>query len=230
MDEEANSLASALGPRNQDDVRLVIGAYHMRIIIEPPTEAHPGNILYPPPTICLRAHEDCQEGEDLAEDLSSFWAFVSVVSDDGMVALAPPSTTLISGSLVDSVHKVDPLEDEDEIGYFLFPSLRINQPGSFRLRISLLHMPTVGSDALNADGSVSRSPGAINTGSVVTRMIRVHDNAPVAQLGRLRNGLLEEHHLQRKDSQRIIHEIPHKRERTVAQEDTDVMKFFDEDP
>lgn len=154
----------------------------MQIIIQPPREARPGDILSPPLTICLRTLEDSEEAERLMEDLGNYWASISVVSEDGMIALAPPSTTLMSGTLVDSVREADQTEDERETGYLLFQNVSIHQRGNFRLRVSLMQMSSR-DPASNACGSDTRSSGAINIGSVVTHVIHVYDCAPVAHIG-----------------------------------------------
>ncbi|KAI4174593.1 MAG: hypothetical protein LQ343_002166 [Gyalolechia ehrenbergii] len=100
-----------------------------------------------------------------------------------MVALAPPSTTLISGTLVDSVREAYHVEDEGEIGYFLFQNLSINRPGNCRFRISLMQMPTSGTQAPNANDDTTPSLGIMNNGSILTRLVRIHDNAPRPSVG-----------------------------------------------
>lgn len=169
--EDAESLGSALSP------------YQMHIIIDPPIEARPGSTLIPPVTVALHARETDEDGEAQAEDLSSYFASVSLISADGLVALAPPSTTLLSGSLVDSIREPDPAEGERVVGYVLFQSLIINQPGDFRLRISLLRMPSDISDAENAAGGFMLSSGVLNTGGVTTRVIHVRRDAPATGSG-----------------------------------------------
>lgn len=155
----------------------------MQIVIQPPREARPGEILVPPLMICLRTPGNYREDENVVEDLGSYWAAVSMVSEDGMIALAPPSTTLLSGTLVDSVHEAYQAEDESEIGYFVFQNLRIHEPGNFRLRISLMQMPTSRHQTLNAGGNTTQSSSARNTGNVITHVIRIHECAPVAYVG-----------------------------------------------
>ncbi|KAI4171928.1 MAG: hypothetical protein LQ346_008681 [Caloplaca aetnensis] len=156
-------------------VRSALSPYQMHIIREPPIEVRPGNTLIPPVRVALRT----QETGARAIDLNSYWASVSLISADGLVALAPPSTTLLSGSLVDSIREPGSAENESGIGYALFQNLVINQPGNFRLRISLLRMPSGISDAGNTAGGLLPSSGVLNTGSVTTRVIHVHRDAPM---------------------------------------------------
>ncbi|KAL8994300.1 MAG: hypothetical protein Q9188_007107 [Gyalolechia gomerana] len=183
MDEEADSVIGTSTMQDREGGYSLLSPYRMHIVIEPPREARLGDRLIPPPTVCLRTPEDHREDESLVEDLSRFWASVSMVSEDGMVALAPPSTTLISGTLVDSVREAYHVEDEGEIGYFLFQNLSINQPGNFRFRISLMQMPTSGTQAPDGNGDTTPLLGIMNTGSILTRVISIHDNAPRPNVG-----------------------------------------------
>lgn len=190
MEERSNPAIGVSTLEETGDHHGALSPYRMHIIIQPPREARPGHNLVPPLTIFLRARNTDQDHEAVAEDTSSYWASVSLVSEDGMIALAPPSTTLLSGTLVDSIREPDPAEDEGGIGYVLFERLAINQPGNFRLRISLPRMPTGDSDgSKTTGGSVPPSPGVLNTGSVVTRVICIHDDAPVPRLGEFTSGL-----------------------------------------
>lgn len=167
------TVANAEGPG------VASNPYEMHIIVQPPHQARSGHVLTPPTTISLRSSGASQAGQGLGGNINNYWAFVSVVSEDGMVALAPPSTTLLSGALADSVHE-DRLTDSGQgIGHCAFPNLTINQAGDFRLRISLLRMPTGqgGPSAGSLDTSVR------NVASVLSHVIHVHDNASAQRLG-----------------------------------------------
>ncbi|KAL8933645.1 MAG: hypothetical protein Q9216_006273 [Gyalolechia sp. 2 TL-2023] len=169
--------------QNRESGHNALGPYQINIIIEPPREARPGEVLIPPLALCLHARGDHREDESLVEDLSSYWASVSLVSEDGLVALAPPSTTLISGILVDSVREAYQMEHEGEIGYFLFQNLSINQPGNFRFCISLMQMPTGRHQTPNPSGNITPSFDVMNIGSTFTRVIRVYESAPGPHVG-----------------------------------------------
>lgn len=148
----------------------------MHIDVQPPSEARSGNVLDPPTRISLRPH-GVERGEEVRiADISGYWAFISVVSEDGTTTLAPPSTSLLSGTLVAPVHEACPNGDEQEAGHLSFENLTINQPGNFRLRISLLRMVTVNTGASGAVDGVSLQPSVRNTGSVVTHVVRVGGN------------------------------------------------------
>ncbi|KAL8998662.1 MAG: hypothetical protein Q9169_002323 [Polycauliona sp. 2 TL-2023] len=149
--------------------------YEMHIILQPPVESRPGNTLTPPMIISLRKRSAPYGEVALEADTGGCWAIASVVSEDGLVALAPPSSSLLSGTLADSVHSSRLTEAEGDVGHLAFDNLTINQPGCFRLRISLLQMPG------NQD---SLATGVRNIASVLSHVIRVGHNAPAPALGK----------------------------------------------
>lgn len=154
--------------------------YEMQIVIQPPAETRPGNILRPPTVVSLRKVGASHREEGLSTDINGYWAFVSVVSEDGLVALAPPSTSLISGTLADSVHEGRLTEAEEDVGHLAFPNLAINQIGRFRLHISLLQMP--GSPGSLSAGE-SEPTDVKNIASVMSDVIHVKHDAAASQLG-----------------------------------------------
>ena len=157
------------------DVELNV--YKMHILIQPPVESRPGSILRQPTVVSLRK-VGVSHREGLSTDINGYWAFVSVVSEDGMVALAPPSTSLISGTI--AVHEGRSTEAEEDVGHLEFPNLAINQTGRFRLRISLLQM-LGSSEGLSVGESEPR--GVKNIASVVSDVIHVKHDAAAPQLG-----------------------------------------------
>lgn len=185
VNEPSASVAETLATEDAESSADALGPYQMHIIIEPPIEARPGNTLIPPVTVALQARETDENGEARAKDLSSYWTSASLISADGLVALAPPSTTLLSGSLVNSIQEPDCAEGESVVGYVLFQNLIINQPGDFRLRISLLRIPSDITDVENATGGFLPSSGVFNAASVTTRVIHVQRDAPATRSGEL---------------------------------------------
>lgn len=156
--------------------------YEMHIIIQPPVESRPGNTLTPPLIISLRRNEGSRTEERLIADIHSYWAFVSAVSEDGLVALAPPSNSLLSGTLADSVHEARLTEAEEDVGHVAFQNLAINQTGRFRLRISLLQMP--GSQDGPSRGGWGQA-SVRNIASVLSHVIRVENSASAPRIGQL---------------------------------------------
>ncbi|KAI4251206.1 MAG: hypothetical protein LQ352_004995 [Teloschistes flavicans] len=142
----------------------------MHILVQPPHEARSGHVLTPATTVSLRSHQSDGEGENAADKVAGCWAFVSVVTEDGSTSLAPPSTTLLSGTLVDSVRETSSHnEDDEEVGRILLENITINQPGEYRLHISLLRM----ADSSDAEDGISPLPTVMNVGSVLTHVVHV---------------------------------------------------------
>ena len=154
--------------------------YEMQIVIQPPVELRPGNILRPPTVVSLRKVGASHREEGLNTDINGYWAFVSVVSEEGLVALAPPSTSLISGTLANSVHHGRLTAAEDDVGHLAFLNLAINQTGRFRLRISLLQMP---GHPENMAAGESEPPDVKNIASVMSDVIHVKHDAAASQIG-----------------------------------------------
>ncbi|KAL8920323.1 MAG: hypothetical protein Q9172_004555 [Xanthocarpia lactea] len=155
--------------------------YEMHIIIQPPHETRPGDTLTPPLIVSLRSNGASLTEEGTIADIDSYWAFVSVVSEDGLVALAPPSTSLLSGTLADSVHGACLTEAERDVGHLSFQNLVINQPGRFRLRVSLLLMP---SSQRGPPTGGSAPAGVRNIANILSDVIHVDYNFSTPRLGR----------------------------------------------
>lgn len=140
----------------------------MNVIVQPPSAIRPGAPLHPPIVVRLEGRRSLGASSIVNANDGSIWALASVVSADGMVALAPPQSNLLSGTLVDSIHTASVEEDSRGMGYMTFPNLAINQTGNYRIRVSLVRMPTI------------EDSEAVNVQSIMTRVIRVdaHASAP----------------------------------------------------
>ena len=145
--------------------------YIMNVIVQPPSEARPGSVLEPPIVVRLEDQRTPSPGRFKDGDEANLWAMASVVSEDGMVALAPPQPNLISGTLVDSLHQASTPRQSPEVGFLTFRDLTIHRNGNYRIRISLIRMPSV------QDSAQAASAGAINLQSAITRVIRVTSTA-----------------------------------------------------
>lgn len=155
----------------EDDIDNRNHRFVMNVVVEPPSEIRPGDLLHPPIVIKLKNRGGGSADDEFDIDNGSLWAQASVVSEDGMVALAPPQPNLISGTLVDSIRPATPEEESQELGYLTFPNLAIHQTGKFRIRISLIKMPTTDESE------------AINLQSIVTRIIKVDSDANTPSIG-----------------------------------------------
>ncbi|KAI4160755.1 MAG: hypothetical protein LQ342_005468 [Letrouitia transgressa] len=152
----------------------------MDILVQPPSEVQPGITLNPPIVIVLQNSSGAEDSETIAQDTNAYWALASVVSEDGLTALAPPDPDLLSGTLVDSIHEVSE-NGERVAGYLRFTNLAIQRPGSYRIRISLIQMPPAGTIA--NPSSSSASGNARNVMSVVTHVIHAHHSASASVIG-----------------------------------------------
>ena len=143
--------------------------------MEPPAQARPGSILDPPMIIRLRKMPT-QAGQESAEDPSLLFAFMSLTAEDGSTSLAPPRNDLLTGTLSDSIHSLqqDLYPDDTELGFASFPEVVINDPGSYRLKISIMKMDT---------SAGSRFQGAVNLQTSLSRVIRVDHEAQGRALG-----------------------------------------------
>lgn len=144
--------------------------YAMNVIVQPPSAIRPGAPLHPPIVVRLEGRRSHGSNAVVNVNDGSVWALASVVSADGMVALAPPQPNLLSGTLVDSIH-TSVEESSRGLGYMTFPNLAINQTGNYRIRVSLVRMPTV------------EEHEAVNVQSIVTRVISVDVHASAPSIG-----------------------------------------------
>ena len=133
----------------------------MDVIVQPPSQIRLGDRLHPPIVIQLQIQSSQASSIAVRVDDGRFWALACVVSENGDVALAPPEPNLISGTLATAIHNASPNDESGTEGYVTFSNLAFHQAGRFRIRVSLMRMPT-GEDF-----------AAVNERSVVTRVIHV---------------------------------------------------------
>jgi len=122
----------------------------LELAVQPPAQARPGVILYPPVVAILRSNSS-----DFSE-LSQTWAVAALVRRSGEVLEGQ-----LHGRLADSAHPmprrahgsgVNGIGNAQEQAYFFFPDLVINEPGRYRIRVSLMRMD---------DSSASSPEGAV---------------------------------------------------------------------
>ena len=122
----------------------------MKLAIAPPKRVAAGVALNAPLVVTfdtskLRGRRDRHQEETL--EMSGFWAFLSLVSEDCGHSLAPPdkdlppSQPLLLGKKMDSVHIVPPgaqQEREDLFAYASFPNVAVTARGRFCLMVSII--------------------------------------------------------------------------------------------
>lgn len=153
--------------------------YTMEVVLQPPSRSRPGQVLRPPIVVELKDQRLIDRIGSPNMDAKHLFACASVVSEDGLVALAPPHPNLLQGGFSDSIHPGFNREGQEQGYYFRFTNLQIHEAGKYRIRILLVKMPTSG-----------RSSAAVNLESVVTRVIHVDKNATSPSLGTLASPIL----------------------------------------
>ncbi|KAI9762941.1 MAG: hypothetical protein M4579_000004 [Chaenotheca gracillima] len=153
--------------------------YDMDLLVQPPMDARPGVLLYPPITVGLRGggmgDMEMAMGE---EHTGSLIAVATLVDESGRVPLAPPRSDLLLGILADTPHPVlggrfsddentdsgDRESSPDGLqNYLMFPRISIEEAGSYRIRVELRSMSFEGSTA-----------GTSTIHEVLSRIIRIH--------------------------------------------------------
>ena len=135
------------------------------LAVQPPSRIRPGTALYPP--IAARLSSETS----VFEELSQKWAVATLIRSSGEVV-----HNKLSGKIADSAH---PLPENGatsgavqwfDRAYFYFPDLKIEEPGRYKIRISLMQM----------DYSTETSPQgtAVVCEEVDSRSIVVDDRAP----------------------------------------------------
>lgn len=169
---------STLGERNevQSNLPLLDGEeaslYEMNVLVQPPPQIRPGEVLNPPVVVRLEKIAGCNYSEFAAYDPAVLWAFVSVTTEDGQTSLAPPRDDLLSGTPTDSVHTLDYAEGH-EAGFMSFTDIAIRDSGRYRLRISLVKVNAPGNNSSN-----------VNLQSTLSRVIHVDVRAGTPSPGK----------------------------------------------
>jgi len=153
--------------------------YTMNILIEPPDQIRPGDLLHPPLVVRLDQPSSDHPQRSPPDDPTLLWAVVSLFCADTATSIAPPQADLLLGTPVDSVHPLTPETPGRELGFVSFPNLRIREPGRYRLQVSLIRM--------NAVGTSMTAPlfeGGTNMQHTFTRVINVDPAAEATVLGK----------------------------------------------
>lgn len=135
------------------------------LAVQPPSRVRPGAPLYPP--IAARLSSETS----VFEELSQKWAVATLIRSSGEVLYDK-----LRGRIADSAHPLPetnsssgPVQWSDR-AYFYFPDLKIEEPGRYKIRISLMQM----------DYSRESSPEgeAVVCEEIDSRSIVVDDRAP----------------------------------------------------
>jgi len=159
----------------------------MDIVVQPPRSAHAGQTL--DGTIIVRLRTTNADPEDTAADFANLYAVATLIPGNS-AAPADPSflNTILAGRRFESIHSFADDEadgsiasmdmaDPNGVGYFRFPDLIVRQPGTYRIRITLVRVPSSVSEAPvspNSSGSflhvVDSNPIMVVAGGSSTNM------------------------------------------------------------
>lgn len=129
----------------------------MDIVVQPPRTAWAGQMM--PGSIIVRLRTTNADPDDAVADSTNLVAVATLVPGPNSTASTDPSVlnTLLVGRRFDSIH---PFADDEAdgsiasmdmadpygVGYMRFPELVIRQPGTYRIRITLIRLRNSASD------------------------------------------------------------------------------------
>ncbi|KAF1958071.1 hypothetical protein CC80DRAFT_443275 [Byssothecium circinans] len=164
--------------RSRSDRQAVSPAdirYTMDIVVQPPSSARAGYAING--TIVVRLRTTNMYADDAIEDSQNLIALASLVPVAG--SSAPDPRTLdrsLGGRRYVSVHQFSDdeadgsiaameLDDPQGVGYMNFPDLSIHQTGTFRIRITLIRVPSSGNPSIAGGVSIQ----AIDSNPIVVQ-------------------------------------------------------------
>lgn len=113
--------------------------YTIEVAVQPPSDARAEATLYPP--LVVRVHIHDSNGKEITgeDELSGLFVQATLYQESGSPpSLAPPDMYLLSGRLSMSLDLLSESGSSPQQGsYALFPDLKINRPGRYRLGVSL---------------------------------------------------------------------------------------------
>ena len=165
--------------------------YTVEFAVQPSAESVPQVPLYPP--IALRVHIYDSSGAEVSgeDELNSLFAQATLYDHTGRTPLAPPNRYLLSGQLSRSLDLVDDVSGSASGrppgSYVMFPDVRINRPGSYRIGISLFKVGDGGQvRSISVDSTSEfdrRTGGGVSVEEAKTRVIDVHEgHVPASRL------------------------------------------------
>ena len=160
----------------------------MDIVVQPPRTARVGQTM--PGSIVVRLRTSNADPDDAVADSTNLVAVATLVAGPNSNASTDPSVlnTILVGRRFDSIHPFADDEadgsiasmdmaDPSGVGYMRFPDLIIRQPGTYRIRITLIRIRNSASDppvTSAGNGSavhvVDSNPIVVNGGAPVSNM------------------------------------------------------------
>ncbi|KAF1941371.1 hypothetical protein EJ02DRAFT_204185 [Clathrospora elynae] len=162
--------------------------YAMDIVVQPPRTARVGQTM--PGSVVVRLRTTNADPDDAVSDSTNLVAVAALVPGPNSTTSTDPNVlnALLLGRRFDSIH---PFADDEAdgsiasmemadpygVGYMRFPELVIRQPGTYRIRITLLRIRNSASDPpVTSAGNglavhvVDSNPVVVNGGGPATNM------------------------------------------------------------
>jgi len=135
---------SAVEFQSQIDADPLAWLPKMHLAVAPPETIVAGVALTSPVLVTFEvsvAARDQSGDGPRAIDFNGCWAFLSLVAEDRKQVLAPPRKDLLEGTIADSIHELDSLQEGSSsqiIGYAAFKDLKISEPGKYCFGVNVV--------------------------------------------------------------------------------------------
>lgn len=138
----------------------------MTVIVQPPTNIRPGEQFDSPVVVSLESRPCGNRRHNIPENDARYWATASITQN---------GLNLLQGTIAVTIRRTDTPLQHLNLGYLVFNNLRILHPGSFRIYISLVLMPTI----TGPSDSYTSVAGGTKVDAVLTNEIHVGEDAVV---------------------------------------------------
>jgi hypothetical protein len=118
----------------------------MELASDPPAHIAAGSQLRWPLVVLLRSTKSKAAAPNAPsrqnQSFGGVWAFVSLMSADGLTSLAPPHPELLLGQPVASIRSLPDVQGQEgsAFAYASFPGLAITSPGRYSFKINVVDM------------------------------------------------------------------------------------------
>ena len=107
----------------------------MTVIVQPPTDVRPGEQFGTPVVVSLESRSSGNRAHDIPGNDNKYWALASITLQDG--------SNIVEGATAVTIRRASTPLPHQNMGYLIFNNLRIRRPGTFKIYISLVLMPTI---------------------------------------------------------------------------------------
>ncbi len=136
----------------------------MTVIVQPPTTVRPGEQFGSPVVISLETRPTGTREHDIPENDARYWAVASITQN---------GSNLLQGVIAVNIRRAQTPPQHLNLGYLVFNNLKIWQPGSFKIYVSLVLMP----DITGPSEFYTNVVGGIKVDAVLTNEVHVDEYA-----------------------------------------------------